>query len=215
MTAPRLCDATVLHGKFRAWAARLRYQRQPPHHRSVCHVVRMLCVCWAAVFQALKVLEQFQVIHSCLNSCVLTLSICCCCATCFMQAIGSFKEKPNYKQLEALIQSAREAKLEIFRIARKASSLDREAVSATNGMCLVGPTACSWLCLHLAQLAVDPTACRQPAACTCPSLSDHHGLWLRPPCQDTLSGNSKPPLSLQARGCWPLRISVMIPPFLK
>jgi len=51
-----------------------------------------------------------------------------------MQAIGSFKEKPNYKQLEALIQSAREAKLEMFRIARKASSLDRAAVSATSGL---------------------------------------------------------------------------------
>jgi hypothetical protein len=46
-----------------------------------------------------------------------------------VQAIGSFKEKPTYKQLEAIIQSAREAKLEIFQIARKASSLDREAVS--------------------------------------------------------------------------------------
>jgi hypothetical protein len=46
-----------------------------------------------------------------------------------LQAIGSFKDKPNYKQLEAIIQSARDAKLEIFSIARKASSLDREAVS--------------------------------------------------------------------------------------
>jgi hypothetical protein len=53
--------------------------------------------------------------------------LCCTCAA--LQAIGGFKEKPNYKQLEAIIQSARDAKLEIFSIARKASSLDREAVS--------------------------------------------------------------------------------------
>jgi hypothetical protein len=47
----------------------------------------------------------------------------------YPQAIGSFDSKPTYKQLEGIINSAREAKLEIFSIARKASSLDREAVS--------------------------------------------------------------------------------------
>lgn len=45
------------------------------------------------------------------------------------QAIGGFTERPNYKQLEQLIESARQAKLEIFVLAKKASSLDREAVS--------------------------------------------------------------------------------------
>lgn len=50
-------------------------------------------------------------------------------ATVCLQAIGGFSDKPSYKQLEALIQSARDAKMEIFSIARKASSLDREAVS--------------------------------------------------------------------------------------
>eukprot|EP00878_Enallax_costatus_P028830 GHUV01031180.1.p1 GENE.GHUV01031180.1~~GHUV01031180.1.p1 ORF type:complete len:283 (+),score=91.74 GHUV01031180.1:214-1062(+) len=43
------------------------------------------------------------------------------------QAIGGFSERPSYKQLEQLIESARQAKLEIFALARKASSLDREA----------------------------------------------------------------------------------------
>jgi hypothetical protein len=44
------------------------------------------------------------------------------------QAIGSCPDRPAYKELEQLVTSARQAGLEIFRIARVASSLDREAV---------------------------------------------------------------------------------------
>lgn len=43
------------------------------------------------------------------------------------QAIGGFDAKPSYRELEQLIAKAREAKLEIFEVARAASSLDLEA----------------------------------------------------------------------------------------
>ncbi|KAF8066410.1 hypothetical protein HT031_002734 [Scenedesmus sp. PABB004] len=43
------------------------------------------------------------------------------------QAIGGFDSRPSYKELEALVDAARAARLEIFALARKASSLDREA----------------------------------------------------------------------------------------
>ncbi|KAI8462739.1 MAG: hypothetical protein J3K34DRAFT_446931 [Monoraphidium minutum] len=43
------------------------------------------------------------------------------------QAIGGFESKPTYKELEALINKARTAKLEIFEVAKAASSLDLEA----------------------------------------------------------------------------------------
>ncbi|GBF94850.1 hypothetical protein Rsub_08022 [Raphidocelis subcapitata] len=43
------------------------------------------------------------------------------------QAIGGFDTKPAYRELEQLIAKAREAKLEIFEVARAASSLDLEA----------------------------------------------------------------------------------------
>ena len=42
------------------------------------------------------------------------------------QAIGGFDTKPAYRQLEALIADARAAKLEIFDVAKAASSLDLE-----------------------------------------------------------------------------------------
>lgn len=69
------------------------------------------------------------------------------------QAIGSFKEpKPTYKQLESLIQSAREKKMEIFQIARKASSLDREAVSWwlvwLACICVQHICVCAKVCMH-------------------------------------------------------------------
>lgn len=51
-----------------------------------------------------------------------------------IKAIGGFDDdKPSYKQLEALVESARRAKLEIFALARKASSLDREQVRCGAG----------------------------------------------------------------------------------
>jgi hypothetical protein len=52
-----------------------------------------------------------------------------------VQPIGSTPDRPIYKQLEGLVDEARKAKLEIFAVARAASSLDREAVSA-EGCCV-------------------------------------------------------------------------------
>jgi hypothetical protein len=46
-----------------------------------------------------------------------------------MQAVGGTSDKPAYKELEGLVDAARKAKLEIFRVAQEATSLDREAVS--------------------------------------------------------------------------------------
>lgn len=46
------------------------------------------------------------------------------------QAIGGFDGRPSYKELEALINKARAAKLEIFEVAKAASSLDLEAARA-------------------------------------------------------------------------------------
>jgi hypothetical protein len=50
-----------------------------------------------------------------------------------LQAIGGTPGKPTYKEVEGLVDAARKAKLEIFKVAQEASSLDREAVSVTNG----------------------------------------------------------------------------------
>jgi hypothetical protein len=49
-----------------------------------------------------------------------------------LQAIGGTPGKPTYKEVEALVDAARKAKLEIFKVAQEASSLDREAVSNLN-----------------------------------------------------------------------------------
>jgi hypothetical protein len=58
-----------------------------------------------------------------------TCWLCCSFAVC-LQAIGGMPGKPTYKEVESLVDAARKAKLEIFKVAQEASSLDREAVSS-------------------------------------------------------------------------------------
>uniref|UniRef100_A0A383VL88 DUF1995 domain-containing protein n=1 Tax=Tetradesmus obliquus TaxID=3088 RepID=A0A383VL88_TETOB len=43
------------------------------------------------------------------------------------QAVGGTANKPTYKEVEGLVDAARKAKMEIFKVAAEATSLDREA----------------------------------------------------------------------------------------
>jgi hypothetical protein len=69
-----------------------------------------------------------------------------------LQAVGGSADKPTYKELEALVDAARKAKLEIFKVAQEATSLDREAVSHHQLQLLCHKSGCAAVhaCVRLA-----------------------------------------------------------------